>query len=131
MNPGSATQRRSQPSCSVGILEIAQDGTSAAKIIYLDELGPRIHSPVGASGLPDHARSVHQGARKGRHGFAPRIRQVDPQHASPCCDERAQVTLGLGAVQRPQAPGPAGHRSVGVVARGQQHKDPGIGAALM
>ena len=42
LNPGSATQRRSQPSCSVGILEIAEDGTASAEIIYLDDLGPRI-----------------------------------------------------------------------------------------
>jgi putative phosphoesterase len=41
LNPGSATQRRHQPSCSVGVLEIAADGGAGGRIIYLDELGPR------------------------------------------------------------------------------------------
>ena len=41
VNPGSATQRRSQPSCSVGALEIAGDGEVSARIIYLDDFGPR------------------------------------------------------------------------------------------
>lgn len=43
-NPGSATQRRSQPSCSVGILEIAENGSADLRIVWLDELGPRIRS---------------------------------------------------------------------------------------
>jgi putative phosphoesterase len=41
LNPGSATQRRRQPSCSVGVLEIAADGGAWARIIYLDDVGPR------------------------------------------------------------------------------------------
>jgi len=41
LNPGSATQRRHQPSCSVGILEITGDGNASARIIYLDDLGTR------------------------------------------------------------------------------------------
>jgi predicted phosphodiesterase len=41
LNPGSATQRRHQPSCSVGILEITGDGNASAHIIYLDAIGPR------------------------------------------------------------------------------------------
>ncbi len=41
LNPGSATQRRNQPSCSVGVLEIAGDGELSARIIYLDDFGPR------------------------------------------------------------------------------------------
>jgi putative phosphoesterase len=42
LNPGSATQRRSQPSCSVGVLEIAPDGEASARVIYLDGFGPRV-----------------------------------------------------------------------------------------
>jgi uncharacterized protein len=42
LNPGSATQRRNQPSCSVGVLEIAPDGEPSARIIYLDGFGPRV-----------------------------------------------------------------------------------------
>ncbi len=42
LNPGSATQRRSQPSCSVGVLEIASDGEPSARIIYLDGFGSRV-----------------------------------------------------------------------------------------
>ena len=42
VNPGSATQRRSQPSCSVGVLEIDRSREPSARIIYLDDLGPRI-----------------------------------------------------------------------------------------
>lgn len=41
-NPGSATQRRRQPSCTVGVLEIAQDGSLDARIIELDGFGPRL-----------------------------------------------------------------------------------------
>lgn len=42
LNPGSATQRRNQPSCSVGVLEIPVGGELSARIIYLDEFGPRV-----------------------------------------------------------------------------------------
>jgi putative phosphoesterase len=42
VNPGSATDRRRQPSCSVGILQIAKDGSLDARIVWLDELGPRV-----------------------------------------------------------------------------------------
>jgi putative phosphoesterase len=43
VNPGSATQRRRQPSCTIGILEIAEDGGGAdVRIIELDDLGPRL-----------------------------------------------------------------------------------------
>ncbi len=38
VNPGSASQRRRMPSRSVGILEIAQDGTFAARIVMLDDI---------------------------------------------------------------------------------------------
>ena len=41
LNPGSATQRRRQPSCTVGVLEIAEDGELSARIIALDDFGPR------------------------------------------------------------------------------------------
>jgi len=41
VNPGSASQRRRHPSCSVGVLEIAGDGTLSARLIELDELGER------------------------------------------------------------------------------------------
>jgi putative phosphoesterase len=42
LNPGSATQRRSQPSCSVGVLEIPPDGELSARIIHLDGFGLRV-----------------------------------------------------------------------------------------
>jgi uncharacterized protein len=42
VNPGSAIQRRSQPSCTIAILEIAENGAGAARIISLDDLGPRV-----------------------------------------------------------------------------------------
>jgi hypothetical protein len=35
VNPGSATQRRRQPSCSVGVLELADDGPAIARIVSL------------------------------------------------------------------------------------------------
>jgi uncharacterized protein len=42
VNPGSATQRRRQPSATVGILEIAEeDARIDARIIALDEFGER------------------------------------------------------------------------------------------
>jgi len=41
VNPGSATQRRRQSSCTVGVLEIAKDGSLDARIVELDELGAR------------------------------------------------------------------------------------------
>jgi len=41
INPGSATQRRRQDSCTVGVLEIAEDGRLGTRIIALDELGHR------------------------------------------------------------------------------------------
>jgi hypothetical protein len=34
-NPGSATQRRRQPSCTVGVLELADDGSASARIVSL------------------------------------------------------------------------------------------------
>jgi predicted phosphodiesterase len=42
VNPGSATQRRLQPSCSVGVLEVTADGEISARIVQLDDFGPRI-----------------------------------------------------------------------------------------
>ena len=42
VNPGSATQRRSQPGCSVGVLDIAEDRSVSARIIALDEFGARV-----------------------------------------------------------------------------------------
>ena len=42
VNPGSASQRRRQPSCSVGVLEIMGDGEISARIIELADLGPRV-----------------------------------------------------------------------------------------
>jgi uncharacterized protein len=42
LNPGSATQRRNQPSCTVAILEIAEGGVLDARIMALDDLGPRL-----------------------------------------------------------------------------------------
>jgi putative phosphoesterase len=41
LNPGSATQRRSQPSCSVGVLDVLADGEVSARVIQLDDFGPR------------------------------------------------------------------------------------------
>ena len=41
VNPGSASQRRRQSSCTVGVLEIALDGELSARIVELDEFGPR------------------------------------------------------------------------------------------
>lgn len=41
VNPGSATQRRRQPSCTVGVLEIATDGALSARIVELDDFGER------------------------------------------------------------------------------------------
>jgi putative phosphoesterase len=41
VNPGSATQRRLQPSCSVGVLEVLTDGETSARIVELDDFGPR------------------------------------------------------------------------------------------
>ena len=40
-DPGSASQRRRQPSCTVGILEIAEDDTPELRIVALDDLGER------------------------------------------------------------------------------------------
>jgi uncharacterized protein len=42
INPGSATQRRNQPSCTVAILEIAEGGAGDGRIMALDDLGPRL-----------------------------------------------------------------------------------------
>jgi putative phosphoesterase len=42
VNPGSATQRRDQPGCTVGVLELADDGEISARIIELDDFGPRV-----------------------------------------------------------------------------------------
>jgi putative phosphoesterase len=42
VNPGSATQRRRQPSTSVGILDIAPGCELSVRIIELDEIGPRL-----------------------------------------------------------------------------------------
>jgi putative phosphoesterase len=41
VNPGSATQRRRQASCTVGVLEIKADGGVSARILELDEFGER------------------------------------------------------------------------------------------
>jgi putative phosphoesterase len=41
-NPGSASQRRNQPGCSVGVLEIAGDGALEVRIVWLDEFGLRM-----------------------------------------------------------------------------------------
>ena len=38
VNPGSASQRRSMPSRSVGVLDIAEDGSCEARIVMLDDL---------------------------------------------------------------------------------------------
>ena len=40
VNPGSATQRRNELSCSIGILEIDGEGEPTARILYLDDVGP-------------------------------------------------------------------------------------------
>ena len=42
VNPGSASQRRNQPGCTVAVLDIAEDGDTDARIIELDEFGPRL-----------------------------------------------------------------------------------------
>ena len=42
VNPGSASQRRRQPSCTVAVLEIAENGEVSARVIDLDEFGPRL-----------------------------------------------------------------------------------------
>ena len=42
VNPGSASQRRKQPSCTVAVLDIAEGGELSARIIDLDEFGPRL-----------------------------------------------------------------------------------------
>jgi len=42
-NPGSATQRRKQPSCTIGVLEIGADGEICVRIVELDDLGARVH----------------------------------------------------------------------------------------
>jgi putative phosphoesterase len=42
VNPGSASQRRRQPSCTVGVLEIAEDGVLGMRVVALDELGARV-----------------------------------------------------------------------------------------
>ncbi len=41
VNPGSASQRRHQPGCTVGVLEIDASGDISARIIELDEFGER------------------------------------------------------------------------------------------
>jgi uncharacterized protein len=41
VNPGSASQRRRQPSCTVGVLEIREDGALDVRIVPLDDLGAR------------------------------------------------------------------------------------------
>lgn len=41
VNPGSATQRRRQPSCTVGVLRVGGDRAPDLGVIELDELGPR------------------------------------------------------------------------------------------
>jgi predicted phosphodiesterase len=41
-NPGSASQRRSQPGCTVGVLQIAADGRLSARTIELDDFGERV-----------------------------------------------------------------------------------------
>ena len=42
VNPGSASQRRNQPGCTVAVLDIAEDGEVSARIVELDEFGPRL-----------------------------------------------------------------------------------------
>jgi uncharacterized protein len=41
VNPGSASQRRREPSCSVGVLEISESKGVDARILLLDDVGPR------------------------------------------------------------------------------------------
>lgn len=41
VNPGSASQRRSMPSRSVAVVDIAVDGATTARIVSLDDFGPR------------------------------------------------------------------------------------------
>ncbi|MDR3686785.1 MAG: metallophosphoesterase [Coriobacteriia bacterium] len=41
-NPGSATQRRNQPSCTVGVLEFGPNGDVEVRIVALDDLGARV-----------------------------------------------------------------------------------------
>ena len=42
VNPGSASQRRRQPSCTIGVLDIAENGAVSARILDLDDFGPRL-----------------------------------------------------------------------------------------
>ncbi len=42
LNPGSASQRRSMPSCSVAILDLAEDTEPVFTIVWLDEIGERV-----------------------------------------------------------------------------------------
>ena len=41
VNPGSASQRRRQPSCTIGVLEIAEDRALSLRIVELDGFGVR------------------------------------------------------------------------------------------
>ena len=41
VNSGSASQRRRQPSCTVAVLDIAEGSAISARVIALDEFGPR------------------------------------------------------------------------------------------
>ena len=52
VNPGSASQRRRQPSCSIAILKIAENGRLEVRFVALDELGPRLRAKDGASTPP-------------------------------------------------------------------------------
>lgn len=47
VNPGSATQRRHQPSCTVGVLEVSGCDGAQVRIVALDDIGPR-----GGRGAP-------------------------------------------------------------------------------
>lgn len=49
VNPGSATQRRRQPSCSVGILQLAEDRSASARIVFLGG-DSDVRSGCGADG---------------------------------------------------------------------------------
>jgi putative phosphoesterase len=49
VNPGSATQRRRQPSCTIGVLDIAEDRSVNARTLALDEFGDRVRGG-GAGG---------------------------------------------------------------------------------
>jgi len=40
LNPGSASQRRAQPSRTVGVLDIAEDGALTFELVALDDIGP-------------------------------------------------------------------------------------------